>query len=353
MIQLREHTKTVICIGTGGVGKTTFSAMLAIGKAYEGHRVLVLTIDPSLRLAQALGIKIDGDLHPVELDPHLNKKKGSLEACVLNHQKIFKDFILKQSDGKLQPSDVDKILNNKLYQQLSTQLAGSQEFTSLYQLDQFVKSGRYDLVILDTPPAQHTWQFLQAPEKLAQLFNEGIAQWFRTDATSELSLLKKILNAGTTQVLKALEMLTGSEFIKELGSFFSAIQKWQKPLEQKVIDCHNLMVSKNTEFILVTALDPARILESQKLSTQILKEGYQLTTLVINRVEDWYLTNTQFKSKVLKSYSDYYSKIEKNLVDICKDLKIQRLSIYKVPELSQNDLHVEKFYQSYKQTYTV
>lgn len=227
MIKLKPETKTLICIGTGGVGKTTLAASCGIGFALEGKKILVLTIDPSKRLAQALGLKPDGDLHKVDLSSVANGKKvsGELWSCVIDHQKSFERFIRQASKNIATEAEINRLLRNKLYLQLSGRLSGSQEFTSLITLYQHVQSKQYDIVILDTPPAQHTWNFLKAPEKIANLFNEGIANWFRAGSESG-SLFKKLINIGTTQVLKALELLTGSEFIKELSTFFKAIQNW-------------------------------------------------------------------------------------------------------------------------------
>ncbi len=350
MIELKSETKTLICIGSGGVGKTTFAATVAIGKACEGKKVLVLTIDPSLRLAQALGMKPDGEIHDLTTEAMKNKN-GKLFACVIQHEKAFHEFIVKASGEKLAAADIQKLTNNKLYKQLSTKLSGSQEFTSLFKLNFYVNSGEYDLVILDTPPAQHTWQFLKAPEKLSQLFNEGVASWFRNPKQTDIGFFKKVLNIGTTQVLKALETLTGADFIKELGLFFSAIQNWQGPLEKQVMDCHRLLASQTTEFALITMLDPSRITECQKISQEIQQEGYQLTTLVINKVPVWFKNKNSRKSEKINRLSSYYEDIEKLLTQSLTSgagFKNQ-LKIYKCPEVSQNELHEKNLSEIYLQ----
>ena len=348
MFQLKPSTKTAICIGTGGVGKTTFATMLALGKASEGQKVLVLTIDPSLRLAQALGLPKDGEVHQINHSA-IGKKSGQLFGCILDPKKAFQEFISSAAGNRLASADIDKLTTNKLYQELSTNLSGSQEFTSLFKLNQFVQSGQYDLVILDTPPAQHTWQFLKAPEKLSQLFNEGVAQWFRSAAKEDVGFFKKIVNAGTLQVLKALEVLTGADFVKELSLFFKAIQNWQEPLQAKVNDCHRLLTSQQTEFILVTALDSSRIQESHKISHEILMEGYNLTSLVINRSLSWLDESLASSHPKINDILNYYKQIEKNIIALSDDKRFQRLSVYKTPEVSQNDWHVETLYEVYNQ----
>lgn len=341
-MQLNKNTKTIICIGSGGVGKTTMSASLAVGYANQGKKVLVLTIDPSLRLAQSLGIKTDGELHQVKLE----SASGELWSCIIDHKKTFEWFVRNASSGEA-ATDIEALLKNRLYQQLSGRLSGSQEFTSLISLYRFVTSGAYDLVILDTPPSEHTWNFLRAPEKISALFNEGVASWFRDSDTEKIGLFKKILNVGTTQVLKALETLTGSHFMKELSAFFKAIQKWQGPLETYVMNCHRLLVTAETEFILVTALDSSRITEAQKLSREIQKQGYRLTSVIINRVPDWAGSVVDPKSARVNDLIQYYQSLENDLQSRLNSFK-NTLKVYKCFELRQNSEDVKGLQKNFE-----
>ena len=339
MIKLHPSTKTLICIGSGGVGKTTMAASIAVGLANAGKKILVLTIDPSLRLAQALGIKTDGDLHRVTLP----SGKGELWSCIIDHKKTF-DWFIENAAGH---TDVSSLLENRLYQQLSGRLSGSQEFTSLLALQRFVSSGMYDLVILDTPPSQHTWSFLRAPEKISALFNEGVASWFRSSSGAGTSLFKKVLNMGTAQVLKALEMLTGSHFMKELSAFFQAIQKWQGPLENYVMSCHRILVSHETEFLLVTSLDSSRINEAQKLSREIQKQGYRLTSVIVNRIPKWISEPQQMGSARVSEMLGYYQSLENDLQIRLTQLRFS-LKVYKCFELRQNIEDVKSLQSNYE-----
>jgi anion-transporting ArsA/GET3 family ATPase len=341
MLKLANNTKTIICIGSGGVGKTTMSASLAVGYAHQGKKVLVLTIDPSLRLAQSLGIKTDGELHQVNID----SSAGQLWSCVINHKKTFEWFVRNASSVEAAP-DVEALLKNRLYQQLSGRLSGSQDFTSLISLYRYVSSGHYDLVILDTPPSEHTWNFLNAPEKISALFNEGVASWFRQD-TDKVGVFKRILNVGTTQVLKALETLTGSHFMKELSAFFQAVQKWQKPLENYIMNCHRLLIATETEFILVTSLDSSRITEAQKLSREIQKQGYRLSSVIVNRVPEWTIMNMNPKSARANELIQYYKSLENDLQSRLNSFK-NSLKVYKCFELRQNSEDVKGLQKNFE-----
>lgn len=329
MIQIKSATKTLICIGSGGVGKTTMAASIAADLARAGKKILVLTIDPSRRLAQALGVQPDGKIHRVALPGE--SPTGELWSCVIDHQETFAWF-LKTAAGK-DSANVQKMLQNRLYQQLSGRLSGSQEFTSLISLYRFVSSGEFDIVVLDTPPSQHTWNFLKAPEKISALFNEGVASWFR-DAGESQGVFRKILNMGTAQVLKALETLTGSLFMKELGEFFRAIQTWQQPLEKYIMQCHHLLTSPETEFILVTSLDSSRIFEAQKLAREIQKQGYRLNTVIINRVPLWMGSHRAGQSAQIDKLADYYTQLETDLQSRLN--RFGKMAIYRSPEQPQS-----------------
>lgn len=337
-----SETKVLICVGSGGVGKTTLAAALGVLAAQEGLNVLVLTIDPSKRLAQTLGIEGSKEITEV---PGA-KFKGKLWASVIDHRKVFDDFVRraaessKKSEGSI---SAERIFKNKLYQQLSTTLSGSQEFTALEMLYSCYESGRFDLIILDTPPAKHAMDFLRAPQKLAALFNEGIAQWFRPRQNA--GFLINLLHTGTRQVLKALENLTGADFIRELADFFLNIESWQEKLEQRTLQVHQMLVDSRTHFCLVTSFDVAKLKEADLFAKEIRKNGYHLTSVLLNRVfPDWILPEVEEKStdpkkqeifrlaRLLRTYYNHrlelYAQFERKLSN---DVQVMKLPDYVEP----------------------
>ncbi|WP_413585696.1 ArsA family ATPase [Bdellovibrio sp. HCB274] len=275
--QLLKDTKVLVCVGSGGVGKTTVAAAVGVLAAKEGKKVLVLTIDPAKRLAQTLGIEGTNDITKV---PGQNFK-GELYASVIDHKKTFDEFVERAAQKS---EAVRRIFENSLYKQLSTSLSGSQEFTSLEKLYSVYESGKFDLIILDTPPTKHALDFLKAPQKLATLFSEGVAKWFRDPEGKKSGIFGHLIQAGTRQVLKVLETLTGSQFIRELGDFFINIEQWQGKLLQRTTEVQRMLVAPTTRFFLVTSFDQAKLKEAEFFSREIRKGGYNLDTVILNRV---------------------------------------------------------------------
>lgn len=272
-----KQQKVLVCAGTGGVGKTTVAAALALRASQLGLKVLVLTIDPARRLADALGLNQNID------DPILVKEEpggGQLYACMLNPERVFDQFVARHA---VRPDSLSKLLRSRLYQQLKSSLSGSQEFTAMEKLRTFVDSGEYDLVILDTPPAQHAMDFLTAPLKLNALFQSTIIHWFSQGIVGRGGILKTFFQRSTVVVMKALEKLTGASFVQELSEFFLGIGDWQDLLAQRTRRVHELLTSAETQFVLVTSFDHAKIIESLDFCRDLQNRGYHLGLAIINR----------------------------------------------------------------------
>lgn len=271
---IEAKTQIIVCIGSGGVGKTTVSASLGVWGAFQGKKTLVLTVDPARRLATTFGLKDDGSDQKIDFPD----APGELWASVLNSKQIFDDFV---SRAATKGADAESILNNKLYQQLSTTLSGSQEFTALEKLYSAYESGKYDLIILDTPPTKHAIDFLRAPQKISALFSEPIAKWFKQSRTT--SFVQQMFQLSTQKALQILQLLTGADFITELKNFFLSIEGWQSRLEERSQKVNELLLRKTTVFNLVTAFDTAKLEEAKLFAREIRTNGYSLKILTINR----------------------------------------------------------------------
>lgn len=336
---MKQQAQVFIQMGPGGVGKTTISAAFGICLAKLGHRVLVMTIDPSKRLAQALGIQGQSGVATVPI----KLEKGKLSAMVLNHAEIFDNFVRRAS--KESPA-VEKLMNNKLYIALKTKLQGTQDFTALMELYNKAQSGEFDVVILDTPPAEHAWQFLESPEKLAALFQDKVAKWFRWvgGGSGKKTIWAQLINAGTEQVFKILEILTGKEFVVQIAEFFRSIQGFQSQILERVMDSRELLKNPKTEFTLVTTQDELKLKESVEYAQEMKTRGYQLKRVMVNRAwpEQQDVSLDQYSAqeqKEIKSLLNLLSAHQKANQKIMKSWPagVQVLKVYDTLK-SSNDL---------------
>jgi anion-transporting ArsA/GET3 family ATPase len=309
------------------------AAAIAVHEAISGKRVLVLTIDPSKRLAQTLGIEGEKDIIKV---PGQNYK-GVLYASIVDHKKTFDDFVIRAAKKS---ESVQKILDNSLYKQLSTNLSGSQDFTSLEKLYTCYESGDYDLIILDTPPTKHAIDFLNAPQKLSALFNESVGKWFQNPEDKKYNFINQFIQTGTKQVLKILETLTGSQFIKELGDFFLNIEKWQDKLLQRTVDVQRMLIAPTTKFALITSFDQAKLKEAEYFSKEIKKGGYHLDTVILNRMFPLWLDVADFE----KFNEVDFSEKDRKLFEVFKETQsfyLNRNKAYeKFAEKMDSDIRV-------------
>ena len=275
MQHLIENHRVIVCTGSGGVGKTTLSAALGVFAARRGKRVLVLTIDPARRLATALGIDQGAD----EVRVPGQNYAGSLHAGMIDQARIFADYIRRYAKDA---ATVDALFGNALYQQLSTTLSGSQEFTSLAKLVDAAGSGNYDLVILDTPPAAHAVDFLHAPKKLNAVFDSTIVSMFM-GRTKGFELASAAWKMSVKLLLRTLNFVTGSEFVATFNSFFSAIDAIAPDIRETNLKAHQLLLDPTTAFVLVTSFDQAKIIEGEAFHDELATAGYHLKKVIVNR----------------------------------------------------------------------
>ena len=334
MVDALLDKKVIVCVGSGGVGKTTLSASLGVMAAQSGLKTLVMTIDPSRRLKSALGLS-DTDFGVTKV-PGQNYK-GELYASLLNAEEIFKDFIKSSSSTE---ELADALLKNRLYKQLSTTLSGSQEFTSLLQLSKLVDQSDFDLVILDTPPAQHAIDFLESPEKLNALFQDSVVKWFLGES-DDVGFIRKIIAKSTLTVLAALKKITGSVFMEELNDFFRSVKGIQEKISRKTLEVKQLLQRDSTTFLLVTAFDEAKLSEASRLKSYLAGQNYRLSGLVINRAHpQWFKSglstdNMAIPEKVQQEF-DSWLKFFENRNSHYEDFILKwglGMPVMKLPEL--------------------
>jgi anion-transporting ArsA/GET3 family ATPase len=277
--ELLEGKRVCICAGSGGVGKTTTSAAIALGMAARGARVAVVTIDPANRLADALGL--DGlENEPRRVSPqHLAglDMQGELWAMMLDPKRTFDELIERLAPDATR---VQEIKENRVYRELSSAVSGSQEFTAMAKLYELDQEQRFDLLVLDTPPSRNALEFLEAPRRL-NAFLEGRMLQALVRPTG---LGMRVLGIGTTPLLAALRRVTGVDLVTDLGRFFQLLTGMTQGFSQRAAAVQELLGAPTTGFLLVTSAEREPIDEAIWFHRTITREGFPFAGVVVNRV---------------------------------------------------------------------
>jgi anion-transporting ArsA/GET3 family ATPase len=274
---LREK-RIIVCCGAGGVGKTTTAAALALAAARLGRRVLVLTIDPSKRLAETLGVERNPP-SPVSIPAERASAAGiaapgSLEAWMLD-PKLVADAAVRRLVPD--PDDAERVLANRIYQQVTQMVAGMHEYTAMEALHRLLTSGRYDLVVLDTPPSRNALDFLESPGRLSRLLDGRI---FRMFLPKEGGLVARAASAVIDRVLRG---VFGAEFAGELGLFFQSFSGIFTSLGRDVSQMREYLSQPDAAFLLVTSPAPPTLTEAYFFQDKTRELALPFRGFVLNR----------------------------------------------------------------------
>ncbi len=277
---LAQEARIVLCCGSGGVGKTTTAAAIGHLAASRGRRALVMTIDPARRLAQALGLSALGH-DPVRVTAHTGP--GELWAMMLDTKRAFDSLIEKYAPDE---AVRQTILANSYYQHLSSSLAGSREFMALEKVHEFAAEGRFDLLVVDTPPAQHALDFIDAPTRLFELFEgslvNALLQPYRVAGRIGFGLFRR----SSDVFLKLLERLTGFQVLADLSDFFLAFSGMFEGFKTRSREVTQMLHQASTRFVLVAAPDPVSLSAADSFFSRLTLDGLPVGGLIVNRVHE-------------------------------------------------------------------
>src|SRR3954447_1391420 len=224
--RLVAERKILVCVGSGGVGKTTTAAALGLAGARAGRKTLVLTIDPAKRLANALGLDTLGhdeqEVPLSKLEPILHhaggvEKRGSLHAMMLDQKRAFDEVVARYAPD---PAARQRIYDNRIYQQISSRLAGSHEYAAMSKLYEIAREQRYDLIVLDTPPTATAIGFLDAPDRVSAAIDSPAIQWMVKPYLAAGKFSLKAVGMGAAFVMRRLARFVGSAFLEDMARFF-------------------------------------------------------------------------------------------------------------------------------------
>lgn len=281
--------RVVVCVGSGGVGKTTTAAALALWGALHGQRTAVVTIDPAKRLAHCLGLSpLSATQEPLSaalFAAYGLTPTGTLTALLVDQRSAWDAAVARYAPT---PEVRERILANRFYQGLSRTFAGSHEYMALDTLATLVQHGVYDLIVVDTPPTRQALDFLAAPQRLQRFLDSQASKWLiRSSLTSSWSAFTAA-NRTATFLLRKIEDATGISALGEIVEFFTAMQQMFADFGDRFRRVSQLLASTDTAFVLVTSLEEEVLAEAQEFRRGLEQLGVALKGVVVNRVhEEW------------------------------------------------------------------
>lgn len=269
----------VVCCGSGGVGKTTTSAALGLRAAERGRKVVVMTIDPARRLAQSMGLtELDNTPRPVTgVD---GRNGGSLDAMMLDMKRTFDEIVLAHAT----PDKSAQILGNPFYQTLSSSFAGTQEYMAMEKLGQLhaeaLEGGRWDLIVVDTPPSRSALDFLDAPERLSSFLDGRLIKLLLAPARGPV----RLLSLGMSVVTNAISKVLGGQMLRDVQTFVAAIDTLFGGFRVRAEKTYRVLKHPQTAFVVVASPDSDALREASFFVERLDEEGMPLAGLVLNRV---------------------------------------------------------------------
>jgi anion-transporting ArsA/GET3 family ATPase len=282
--ELADDRRVVICCGTGGVGKTTTAAVIALEGARRGRNACVVTIDPARRLADALGIAhLSND--PTEIDPALWAEPGDdsvdtpgrLSALMLDTKSTFDLLVTRNASSEEQ---AQRILGNTFYRNVSGALGGTQEYMAMEKLHELHDEGGFDLIVVDTPPTRHALDFLDAPMRLTRLLDNRVFRLLMMPTRAYL----RVASVAVQTFLRTVSRVVGSEVIEDVVAFFRAFEGMEEGFRERAQVVGDLLTDPATAFVLVSSPRRDAMQEATFFAERLAEAGQSVQALIVNRV---------------------------------------------------------------------
>ncbi len=272
-LEILDSSKVIVCLGTGGVGKTTTAAALGYMAAKAGRHVCVVTIDPARRLADAMGIsELANTPRKIETSTDLD-----LWAVMLDPNSTFDELVQKFATSEEQ---VEKIFHNSIYQNLTENLSGTQEYMAMEKLHELASDPRFDLLVIDTPTARNAIEFLNAPKRLIGFLENRV---FRLLISPSQKVLRPVTLA-TRMLLRTISKVVGAQVVSDAVEFFQAFEGMEKGFKERAAEVQNLLSQDSTSFVLVTGTHKDTIDEALYFASRLSEFELKVDLIISNRV---------------------------------------------------------------------
>jgi anion-transporting ArsA/GET3 family ATPase len=290
-----RRNRILVCCGSGGVGKTTTAAAIGLRAAERGRHVVVLTVDPARRLAQSMGLSsLDNTPRlvpgvatgqaggePVTGNKNGAPQGGSLHAMMLDMKRTFDEIVEAHAD----PDRAAQILANPFYQSLSSSFAGTQEYMAMEKLGQLRRADEWDLIVVDTPPSRSALDFLDAPQRLARFLDGRLLRLLVAPAKVGGRAYLRVLNAGFGVVTGVLTKILGTQVLRDVQTFVSALDTMFGGFRERADYTYQLLRAPGTAFLVVAAPEPDALREASYFVERLAEERMPLAGLLLNRVQ--------------------------------------------------------------------
>jgi len=279
-----RRTRIIVCCGSGGVGKTTVAAAIGLRAAERGRHVVVLTVDPARRLAQSMGLTALDNTPRLVADVKggtgENGQPGSMHAMMLDMKRTFDEIVEAHAD----PDRAEQILANPFYQSLSSSFAGTQEYMAMEKLGQLRRADEWDLIVVDTPPSRSALDFLDAPQRLGRFLDGRLLRLLVAPARFGGKAGLKVLNAGFGMVTGVVTKIIGSQLLRDVQTFVSAMDTMFGGFRERAEYTYRLLRMPGTAFLVIAAPENDALREASYFVERLERDGMPLAGLVLNRM---------------------------------------------------------------------
>jgi anion-transporting ArsA/GET3 family ATPase len=288
---LLSTREVVVYCGSGGVGKTSVAAASALTAAARlGGKVLVLTIDPARRLADALGLEAFGNVaRRIPLDAYAElgvEPRGELWAAMLDTKRSWDELVLRHAPDE---ATAYRILDNRMYHNVTSRFVQSHDYIAMERLYEIHASGEYDLIVIDTPPTRNAIDFLEAPARMAEFFGGRLLRWITMPYRIGGGRGGRVFNAASRPFYQMADRVLGSQFLQDIAEFFLNFQSMYGGFVERAQSVEQLLHDRRTTFAVVTTLEGAPLREAETFCRELATRGFDLGALVLNKVLPEYL----------------------------------------------------------------
>jgi len=265
------NTRVVICCGSGGVGKTTTAAAMALHAAEAGRTVAVLTIDPARRLAQSLGVDaLTNEPQPVPIEG-----SGTLDAMMLDMRRTFDDMVVEHST----PERAEAILNNSFYQTVASSFSGTQEYMAMEKLGRLLEENRWDLIVVDTPPSRNALDFLDAPRRLGSFLSGRLMRMLVGGGRG----VGRVVTGAMSLAMRGISTIIGGEILRDVATFVQSLDSMFGGFQERANRTYELLQRPGTRFVVVAAPEADALREAGFFVSRLSQDSMPLTGLIVNR----------------------------------------------------------------------